>query len=141
VRHLKNGSKEAFYKWKDDVKKAFRHKTELEEKLRYYERRLVGYDAVTYDSIGSGSRKNNVEENLLYTIGKIEKVKSKIRKANNVIREYLEFEEKMKAQERKLLYNLVELNLSVGEIATSMKISRSRVYNIVFEIIGLYIVN
>jgi len=138
---LKNGSKEAFYKWIDDVKKAFRHKTELEEKLRYYERRLVGYNAVTYDSIGSDSRKNNVEENLLYTIGKIEKVKSKIRKANSIVLEYQEFKENLKEQERQLLNNFVELNLSIGEVATSMKISRSRVYNILLAIIDIYIVN
>ena len=138
---MKNGSKEAFYKWKDDVKKAFRHKTELEEKLRYYERRLVGYNAVTYDSIGSDSRKNNVEENLLYTIGKIEKVKSKIRKANSIVLEYQEFKENLKEQERQLLNNFVELNLSIGEVATSMKISRSRVYNILLAIIDIYIVN
>ena len=138
---MKNGSKEAFYKWIDDVKKAFRHKTELEEKLRYYERRLVGYNAVTYDSIGSDSRKNNVEENLLYTIGKIEKVKSKIRKANSIVLEYQEFKENLKEQERQLLNNFVELNLSIGEVATSMKISRSRVYNILLAIIDIYIVN
>lgn len=127
---MKTGSKTSFYKWIDDIKKAYRHRTELEEKLQFYETRLIGYNAVTYDSIGSSSTKNNVEDNLLYVIGKIDKVKSKIDKAQKLIDQYNSFKSKLKQQEALVLEYLVETTLSKNEISLMMHISRSRVYNI-----------
>jgi DNA-directed RNA polymerase specialized sigma subunit len=127
---LKTGSKTSFYKWIDDIKKAYRHRAELEEKLQFYETRLIGYNAVTYDSIGSSSTKNNVEENLLYVIGKIDKVKSKIDKAQKLIDQYNSFKSKLKQQEALVLEYLVETSLKKIDIAARLKISRSRIYTI-----------
>jgi DNA-directed RNA polymerase specialized sigma subunit len=138
VKHLKTGSKTSFYKWIDDIKKAYRHKTELEEKLQFYETRLIGYNAVTYDSIGSSSTKNNVEENLLYVIGKIDKVKARLDKAQKLIDEYNSFKSKLKPQEALVLEYLVETSLSKSVIGSRMKISKSRLYDIIIEIIKQY---
>ncbi len=138
VRHLRNGSKEAFYKWIDDVKKAFRHKTELEEKLKYYERRLVGYNAVTYDSISSGSRKNNVEENLLYVIGKIDQIKLRYEKSDQLIKQYHDFNAILNNQEVDVLEYLEKSSLSKYQIAIRMAISKTRVYSIILVIIAKY---
>ncbi|MBI9010458.1 MAG: hypothetical protein JEZ05_10580 [Tenericutes bacterium] len=117
---MKTGSKTSFYKWIDDIKKAYRHKTELEEKLQFYENRLVGYNAVTYDSIGSSSTKNNVEDNLLYVIGKIDMVKARLDEAQKLIDEYKVFKCKLKPQEALVLEYLVETSLSKNE-CTAMK--------------------
>lgn len=125
-----NGSKTSFYKWIDDIKKAYRHKTELDEKLQFYETRLIGYNAVTYDSIGSSSTKNNVEDNLLYVIGKIDKVKARLDKAQKLIDEYKSFKSKLKPQEALVLEYLVETSLSKTEIANKINISKSRIYQI-----------
>ena len=130
------GSKTSFYKWIDDIKKAYRHKTELEEKLQFYETRLIGYNAVTYDSIGSSSTKNNVEDNLLYVIGKIDKVKAKLDKAQKVIDEYISFKIKLKPQEALVLEFLVETSLSKTVIASRLNISRSFFYIIIDRIIN-----
>lgn len=132
------GSKTSFYKWIDDIKKAYRHKTELEEKLQFYETRLIGYNAVTYDSIGSSSTKNNVEDNLLYVIGKIDKVKARLDKAQKLIDEYISFKSKLKPQEALVLEYLVELSMSKSEIAYIMHLSRSRMYVITMNIIKIF---
>ncbi len=128
---MKTGSKTSFYKWIDDIKKAYRHRTELEEKLQFYETRLIGYNAVTYDSIGSSSTKNNVEVNLLYVIGKIDKVKARLDKAQNLIDGYISFKSKLKPQEAMVLEYLVETTLSKYEISIKIGISRTRVYRLI----------
>ena len=128
------GSKTSFYKWIDDIKKAYRHKTELEEKLQFYETRLIGYNAVTYDSIGSSSTKNNVEDNLLYVIGKIDKVKARLDKAQKLIDEYVTFKSKLNQQEILLIEYLVETSLSKMIIATRLNTSKSRFFKVVDEI-------
>ncbi len=128
------GSKTSFYKWIDDIKKAYRHRTELEEKLQFYETRLIGYNAVTYDSIGSSSTKNNVEDNLLYVIGKIDKVKARLDKAQKLIDEYNSFKSKLKPQEALVLEYLVETSFSKSVIANRIKASRSRVFQIIDNI-------
>ena len=132
------GSKTSFYKWIDEIKKAYRHKTELEEKLQFYETRLIGYNAVTYDSIGSSSTKNNVEENLLYVIDKIDKAKARLDKIQKLIDEYLSFKSNLNQQEALVLEYLVETSLSKIAIGLRMKISKSRVYDIIIEIIRQY---
>ena len=131
-----NGSKTSFYKWIDDIKKAYRHKTELDEKLQFYETRLIGYNAVTYDSIGSSSTKNNVEDNLLYVIGKIDKVKARLDKAQKLIDEYKSFKSKLKPQEALVLEYLVETSLSKMDITSRLNISRSFFYIIIDRIIN-----
>jgi DNA-directed RNA polymerase specialized sigma subunit len=133
VNRLKQCSKD-FYKWIDDIKKAYRHKAELEEKLAYYESRLVGYNAVTYDSISSGSNRNHVEDKLLFVIDKIEKVKSKLRNKENQIDNYLSFKSNLTEQEGKVLEYLVEMSLSKIEIAKSTGVSKTRLYDIIFSI-------
>ncbi len=130
------GSKTSFYKWIDDIKKAYRHRHELEEKLQFYETRLIGYNAVTYDSIGSSSTKNNVEDNLLYVIGKIDKVKARLDKAQKLIDEYKSFKSKLKPQEALVLEYLVETSLSKMDITSRLNISRSFFYIIIDRIIN-----
>jgi len=131
------GSKISFYKWIDDIKKAYRHRTELEEKLQFYETRLIGYNAVTYDSIGSSSTKNNVEDNLLYVIGKIDKVKARLEKAQKLIDEYISFKNKLKPQEALMIEYLVETSLSKMDIASQLNVSRSRVYIVLNKMIEM----
>lgn len=131
---MKTGSKISFHKWIDDIKKAYRHKTELEEKLEFYESRLINYKAVTYDSIGSGSNRNHVEEDLLYAISKIEETEIRIDRAQKLIKAYLAFKSGLKDQEEKVLEYLVETSLSKYEIARIIRVSKTRVYDIIFSI-------
>jgi len=132
---LKTGLNAPFYKWIDDVKKAIRHKRELEEKLEYYQSRLTGYQAVVYDSIGSSSSRNNVEDNLLFIIGKIDSIEFKMEEVAFAINRYLLFKEKLMEKEQLLLELLVETNMSITDISFRMIISKSRVYDILNSII------
>jgi DNA-directed RNA polymerase specialized sigma subunit len=134
MRNLKTGLNAPFYKWIDDVKKAIRHKRELEVKLEYYQSRLTGYQAVVYDSIGSSSSRNNVEDNLLFIIGKIDQIKYKVDLIYLKIQEYQNLKKKLSKQGRTLLEYLIETNLSIKEITFRMLVSRSRVYVCVNEI-------
>jgi len=129
MRSLKTGLNAPFYKWIDDVKKAIRHKRELEEKLDYYQSRLTGYQAVVYDSIGSSSSRNNVEDNLLFIIGKIDQVKSKIEKSSQKIREYHYLKKNVSSKDEILIEYLVETILSITEISIRIHVSRNYVYN------------
>lgn len=126
MNQLKQCSKD-FYKWIDDIKRAFRHKAELEEKLNYYESRLVSYNAVTYDSIGSGSNRNHVEDKLLFVIDKIDGVKHRIKKANQKIEEYNVLWKVLSEQEKTLLKYLIKTKFSISKISSVMKLSRSRI--------------
>ena len=132
---MKTGLNAPFYKWIDDVKKAIRHKRELEEKLEYYQSRLTGYQAVVYDSIGSSSSRNNVEDNLLFIIGKIDSIEFKMEEVAFAINRYLLFKEKLMEKEQLLLELLVETNMSITDISFRMIISKSRVYDILNSII------
>lgn len=129
MRSLKTGLNAPFYKWIDDVRKAIRHKRELEEKLEYYQSRLSGYQAVVYDSIGSSPSRNNVEDNLLFIIGKIDQVKSKIEKSSQKIREYHCLKKNVSSKEEILIEYLVETILSITEISIRIHVSRNYVYN------------
>ena len=131
---MKSGSKEAFYKWIDDVKKAYRHIKELEEKKLYWENRLNKYNAVTFDRIGSGTSNKSVEEKVLYVIGKINELKIKIKKTNKLIEDYVTFKSKLKEQEKVVLEYLVETSLSKREIAMRNGVSKSRVYFVINDI-------
>lgn len=135
---MKNGSKTDFYKWIDDIKKAYRHKEELEEKLKFYESRLVGYSAVTYDYVGSGTNKNKVESNLLYVIDKIEKVNKDIGRCKSIIMKYTKFKDSLNTQQSYVISSLVESNISKKEIAQLLLISRSRIYCIIENIVLLF---
>jgi len=132
---LKTGLNAPFYKWIDDVKKAIRHKRELEEKLEYYQSRLTGYQAVVYDSIGSSSSRNNVEDNLLFIIGKIDQVKHRMKEAEIKIDSYKSFKSILKEKEELLLEYLVEKELNNVLIISRLNITRSRMYSILFIIV------
>lgn len=131
---MKTGLNAPFYKWVDDVKKAIRHKRELEEKLEYYQSRLTGYQAVVYDSIGSSSSRNNVEDNLLFIIGKIDAIEHKLKEVDFVINDYVLFKEKLIEKEALLLEMFVETNLQNSTIALRVKVSKSRLFQIINEL-------
>ncbi|MBI9008708.1 MAG: hypothetical protein JEZ05_01640 [Tenericutes bacterium] len=131
---MKTGLNAPFYKWIDDVKKAYRHKRELEEKLEYYQSRLTGYQAVVYDSIGSSSSRNNVEDNLLYIIGKIDETQCKMQESTNVINNYKSFKGQLCGNEVEVLELLIETDLLKSTIGLRLEISKSRLFQVINEL-------
>lgn len=131
---MRSGLNQDFYKWVDDVRKAIRHETELEEKLHYYQARLTEYKAVTYDSIGSNSPRNNVEDNLLYVIGKIDATNKQIKEVKIKIKEYRMFKSALTGNADLLLQYLIEGNLTQYTILFKLKISKNRFYQLISEL-------
>ena len=73
------GLNEPFYKWIDDVRRAMRKEKELQEKLEFYNMKLIGYKGVSYDRIGSSGSRSSGDSELLYWIEKIDQIeKAKI---------------------------------------------------------------
>ncbi|MBU1093345.1 MAG: hypothetical protein KKH01_02655 [Firmicutes bacterium] len=136
---MKTGLNAPFYKWIDDVKKAIRHKRELEEKLEYYQSRLTGYQAVVYDSIGSSSSRNNVEDNLLFIIGKIDAIEHKLKESEMIINKYKLFKVRLKDKEILLLEYLVGTELDKSMLALKLSVTKSGLYSILSMVIRKYI--
>ena len=139
MRNLRTGLNVPFYKWIDDVKKAIRHKRELEEKLEYYQSRLTGYQAVVYDSIGSSSSRNNVEDNLLFIIGKIDAIEHKLKESEMIINKYKLFKVRLKDKEILLLEYLVGTELDKSMLALKLSVTKSGLYSILSMVIRKYI--
>ncbi len=126
---MKIGSSKGFYKWADDVKKAFRHKRELEDKLKYYERLINHYQAISYDSVRVSSSRSNVEDKLLFYLGKIEKINSSIKKADDIIRNYYEIRSKAGDKGSRYLELFIEKGLSVNLISKLDSVNKQGIYN------------
>lgn len=128
---LRNGLNKDFYQWIDDVRRSFRKKDELAEELKKYEQRLNSYNAVSFDSIGPGTSGNNVENNLLYTIGKIEEVTAAIKKVTIKIDEYYRLVNTIDIEKRKILHNIIFDNYSIRQIANNYDVSKNRIYTVI----------
>ncbi len=72
MSHSNRGLNEPFYKWIDDIRRAMRKEKELQEKLEFYNMKLIGYKGVSYDRIGSSGSRSSGDSELLYWLDKIE---------------------------------------------------------------------
>lgn len=84
MNHSNRGLNEPFYKWIDDVRRAMRKEKELQEKLEFYNMKLIGYKGVSYDRIGSSGSRTSGDSELLFWLDKISTLEQKIT-ANQII--------------------------------------------------------
>ncbi|MBU1142529.1 MAG: hypothetical protein KKH92_02670 [Firmicutes bacterium] len=84
MNHSNRGLNEPFYKWIDDVRRAMRKEKELQEKLEFYNMKLIGYKGVSYDRIGSSGSRSSGDSELLFWLDKISTLEQKIT-ANQII--------------------------------------------------------
>jgi len=103
MSHSNRGLNEPFYKWIDDVRRAIRKEKELQEKLEFYNMKLIGYKGVSYDRIGSSGSRSSGDSELMYWIDKIELVENSLVEQKAVIRKYNEFNLILTSLERRLL--------------------------------------
>ena len=85
MSHSNRGLNEPFYKWIDDVRRAMRKEKELQEKLEFYNMKLIGYKGVSYDRIGSSGSRSSGDSELLYWLDKIDKTQVAITSFEKVI--------------------------------------------------------
>ena len=107
MSHSNRGLNEPFYKWIDDVRRAMRKEKELQEKLEFYNMKLIGYKGVSYDRIGSSGSRSSGDSELLYWLDKIDIIEKHVFNNNKIISSYHSFISKITCDEILLLKQLI----------------------------------
>lgn len=103
MNHSNRGLNEPFYKWIDDVRRAMRKEKELQEKLEFYNMKLIGYKGVSYDRIGSSGSRTSGDSELLFWLDKIDLVEKQIERYSNIILKYNDFKKSFSIKEASIL--------------------------------------
>jgi len=122
---LKNGLNQEFYMWIDDVRRAFRKKEELEIELKEFERRLNGYNAVSYDLIGEKSSSTCKESKLLSLLSKIEEINLKKFQYQKLIKEYFYLIERLDNDDISIIHPDL-LNYKVSPYYSIERVSKNK---------------
>lgn len=130
MNHSKPGLNEPFYKWLDDVRRAIRKEKELNEKLAYYNVKLIGYKGVVYDRIGSAGTAGS-EKDMYYWMDMIRITEMKLARENKVLNEYLVLQGLLDDEHRHVLQDTLSLRKDA--------ISRSSRYYLISGIIRMWI--
>jgi len=107
MSHSNRGLNEPFYKWIDDVRRAMRKEKELQEKLEFYNMKLIGYKGVSYDRIGSSGSRSSGDSELLYWLDKIADIEHKICQYNSYLAEFNVFILRLGERERMILISKI----------------------------------
>jgi S-adenosylmethionine:tRNA-ribosyltransferase-isomerase (queuine synthetase) len=100
-----------------------RKEKELQEKLEFYNMKLIGYKGVSYDRIGSSGSRSSGDSELLYWLDKIEQLDSIILHNSNVIKKSLEFQRLLINDEVEVYINyMLQLNNEKKHQTSSIKI-------------------
>ncbi|HAX03210.1 MAG: hypothetical protein A2Y45_04550 [Tenericutes bacterium GWC2_34_14] len=99
MSHSNRGLNEPFYRWIDDVRRAMRKEKELQEKLEFYNMKLIRYKGVSYDRIGSSGSRSSGDSELLYWLDKIDLVEKQIKRYSNIILKYNDFKKSVGIKE------------------------------------------
>ena len=110
MNQSRTGLNDSFYKWIDQVRRSKRKLPELQEKLRFYNMKFIGYNGVSYEFSGSKSGNSKGDENLLYWMDKIDAVNKEIQILDEIIRKYDDFFETLNVIEQKVLTQLVSIS-------------------------------
>lgn len=123
MSHSNRGLNEPFYKWVDDVRRAMRKEKELQEKLEFYNMKLIGYKGVSYDRIGSSGTRSTGDGELLYWLDKIDQLNLIILHNSDVIKKSLEFQKLLINEEVEVYINcMLQLNNVKKHLMSSIKI-------------------
>lgn len=107
MSHSNRGLNEPFYKWIDDVRRAMRKENELQEKLEFYNMKLIGYKGVSYDRIGSSGSRSSGDSELLFWLDKIDIIEKHVFNNNKIISSYYSFISEITCDEILLLKQLI----------------------------------
>jgi hypothetical protein len=138
MSHSNRGLNEPFYKWIDDVRRAIRKEKELQEKLEFYNMKLIGYKGVSYDRIGSPGSRSSGDDELLFWMDKISNIEAKIA-VNDIKKNQLRVLQSTLNHNQVFVLNSIIDNQWIEKIKTNIRQSRSRVYQIIDEIITIWI--
>jgi len=130
MSHSNRGLNEPFYKWIDDVRRALRKEKELQEKLEFYNMKLIGYKGVSYDRIGSSGTRSSGDSELLFWLDKIVYIEKNIENNQKLLKRAKDFYHSLDHINRMtFLFLLHETRLI--DFMHLINMSRSRVYKII----------
>ena len=135
MSHSNRGLNEPFYKWIDDVRRAMRKEKELQEKLEFYNMKLIGYKGVSYDRIGSSGSRSSGDSELLYWLDKIDQVEKQLTKNLMTLSNYKLFSNSLPIE----LKNLLDVKLHNNKLFNIKKWSKSYEYQLINRIIQRWI--
>lgn len=105
-----------FYDWIKEVREADKKIKELEDKLYYYNVKLIGYNSPNFEPRLS-STKPEYKDNRYFWIIKIDDIQNEINTNLTLVRDFKKFKTKLTKQEKEVLMhyydnNKVKLNVS-----------------------------
>jgi len=100
-----------------------RKEKELQEKLEFYNMKLIGYKGVSYDRIGSSGTRSSGDSELLYWLDKMDIIEKQVFNNNKIISSYYSFLSKITCDEISLLKQLIIEN-KVNILSKSEKYKR-----------------
>lgn len=129
---MKNGSNQYFNRWISEVKWAYKNIHIVRDKIKHLESQLCNCNSTVYDSIGSSSSVRNTEEDkVLSILSKIEENRIQVSNYIKIINDYERKKAYLRTIETEVIEHLVETNLNKSDIATTLHISRSKLYKII----------
>ena len=99
--------------------------------------KLIGYKGVSYDRIGSSGSRSSGDSELLYWLDKISISEEEI-KACNKKKEQLRYLQSMLSKNQAYVLNSIIDNQLIEKIIVGLNLSRSRVYQMIDEIINFW---
>ena len=125
MNHSKYGLNEPFYKWIDEVRRAFRKEKELLEKLEYYNVKFMGYKGVNYGGLPGGGRSKG-DEDMLYWLDKIDELSKQLQVCSSKINESAKLGELCNHTEKIVLNSLIKHPIFETDFLFEDKIDRNK---------------
>lgn len=134
----KTGLNESFYKWIDQVRRSKRKQYELQEKLDFYNMKLIGYKGVSYEYTGSAVIDARGDETLLYWLDKINEVEVLVDNNEKILKEFISFKSTLKQELREVLLAIIERK-NIQVVLRELSIKRSSYNQKKEEVIRLWL--
>jgi hypothetical protein len=112
-----------------------RKEKELQEKLEFYNMKLIGYKGVSYDRTGSSGSRSSGDSELLYWLDKIDQVEKQLTKNLMTLSNYKLFSNSLPVD----LKNLLDVKLNNNKLFNIKKWSKSYEYQLINRIVQRWI--
>jgi hypothetical protein len=111
------------------VRRAMRKEKELQEKLEFYNMKLIGYKGVSYDRIGSSGSRSSGDSELLYWLDKIDKVEESIMLNKRIVNDYKLLVDKLDSIENDILNEILDNRINKNVTKPMTKSHRYQIIN------------
>lgn len=127
---------EKFRNWISEIKDAPSKIKELEEDIKFYNMKLIGCNAVSYDRV-STSTTNNSQSSLFMWLSKIEDTEQVIEEINSKIKAYNSLVSALTKKEQQVLDMLFINGFRQNDAALKLSVSKTRIFELKSNIINL----